>query len=98
MVHAGGGGQLPYVGKYRLPIIRPLPFNAYLRELALFTLCGTHALERVGEMISQKMQKGWLFDSVDEKGVLVKSVEQGWCFRSYGTPNIEKKRERPKLR
>ena len=48
-----------------------------------FTLCGAQALERVGEMKSQKIKKGWLFDSVDEKGVLVKSVEQRWGFRSY---------------
>ena len=47
------------------------------------TLCGAHALERMGEMKSQKIQKGGLFDSVEEKGVLVKNVEQGWGFRSY---------------
>ena len=51
-----------------------------------------HTLERVGEMKSQKIQKFGLFDSVDEKGVLVKSMEQGWGFRSY-TPNIEEKKE-----
>ena len=50
---------------------------------ASLPLCGAHALERVREMKSQKTQKGGLFDSVDEKGVLVKSVEQGWGFRSY---------------
>ena len=47
------------------------------------TLCGAHALDRVGEMKSQKIQKGGIFVSVDEKGVLVKSVEQGWDFNSY---------------
>ena len=46
-------------------------------------LCGAQALERVEEMKSQKILKGGLFDSVDEKGILVKSVEQGWGFRSY---------------
>ena len=45
-----------------------------------FALCGAQALERVGEMNSQKIQKGGLFDSADEKGVLVKSMEQGWGF------------------
>ena len=47
------------------------------------SLCGAHALERVGEMKSQKIQKGGLSDSVDENDVLVKSVEQGWGFRLY---------------
>ena len=48
-----------------------------------YSLCGAHALERLGEMKSQKIKKGGLFDSVNEKGVLVKSKEQGWAFRSY---------------
>ena len=48
-----------------------------------YPLCGARALERVGKMKSQKIQKGGLFDSVDEKGVLVKSMEPGWGFRSY---------------
>ena len=30
-----------------------------------------------------EIQKSGLFDSVDEKGVLVKSEEQRWGFRSY---------------
>ena len=35
-------------------------------------LCGAHTSERVGEgMKSQKIQKGRLFHSVDEKGVLI---------------------------
>ena len=42
-------------------------------------------------MKSQKIQMGLLFDSVDEKGVLVKSVEQGWGLDR--TPNIEEKKE-----
>ena len=42
-------------------------------------------------MKSQKIQKGWLFDSVVEKGVLVKIVEQGRV--SDHTPNIEEKKE-----
>ena len=43
------------------------------------SLCGTHALERVGKIKSQTIQKGGVFFySEDEKGVLVKRVEQGW--------------------
>ena len=42
------------------------------------SLCGTHALERVGKIKSQTIQKGGFFDSEDEKVVLVKRVEQGW--------------------
>ena len=56
-----------------------------------FSLCGAHALERVGEMKSQKIQKGGLFDSADEKDVLVKSLEQGWVLDH--TPNIGGKKE-----
>ena len=41
-------------------------------------------------MKSQKIQKSGLCDSVDEKGVLVKSVEQGWGFRSYSKHRGEK--------
>ena len=41
-------------------------------------------------MKSQKIQKGGLFDSVDGKGVLVKSMEQGWGFRTYSKHRGEK--------
>ena len=55
----------------------------------MYTLCGAHALER-GNQITEN-QKGWAFDSVDEKGVLVKNVqEQGWGFRSYSKHRGEK--------
>ena len=54
-------------------------------------LCGAHAVERVGEMKSQKIQKGGLFDSVDEKGVWLKAWSKGRVLDH--TPNIEKKKE-----
>ena len=59
----------------------------------LFTcaLCGAHPLERVGEMKSQKIQKGGFSDSVDKKGGWVKRVEQGWGLDP--TPNIGEKWE-----
>ena len=45
----------------------------------------THPLERVGQMKSQKIQKGDLFDSEDEKGVLVKKggAKKIYYNRSY---------------
>ena len=42
--------------------------------LSQMLLSGGHALERVGEMKSQKIQKGGLFDSVDEEGVFGKKA------------------------
>ena len=60
-----------------------MPYTPHLSHCT--TLCGAHAFRKGGERKSQKVQKGGLFDSVDENGVLVlvKSMEQGWGFRSY---------------
>ena len=62
----------------------------HTKTFEMTILCGAHALERVGEMKSQKIQKGGLFDSADENGVLVKSVEQDSIDH---TLNIEEKNE-----
>ena len=58
----------------------------YFCTTALQTpLCGTHALERVGKIKSQTIQKGGFFDSEDEKGVFGKKGGARVGFRSYFT-------------
>ena len=48
----------------------------FLGHSGQWTLCGAHALERVGEMKSQKIQKGWGFFYSEDKNIfLVKGVE-----------------------
>ena len=67
------------------PVVLVNKIRIHTNCCLMFTVwsTGAHTLERVGEMKSQKICKGGLFDSVDEKGVLVKRVEQEWGFRSY---------------
>ena len=81
-------GILTPVGFYFIMIIRCISWMTWA-FITTFSLCGAHPLERVGEMKSQKIQKGELFDSVDEKVVMVKTVEQGWGI-SYFTHGGEK--------
>ena len=49
------------------------------------SLCGTHALERVGKIKSQTIQNGGFFYSEDEKGVFGKKGGARVGFRSYFT-------------
>ena len=53
-----------------------------LTSLLSQLLCGAHALKRVEEIKSHKIQRGGFCDSLDIKGVLVKSMAQGWGFSS----------------
>ena len=56
-------------------------YSSLLKHNVAATPCEPMFTKGWGEMKSQKIQTGGLSVSVDEKGVLVKSVEQGWGFR-----------------